>query len=120
MQNRYTYLFFALIATVTIFSSCKKEFSPDPPLEETYDKSIFIGSQNQFIYALNPETGHKKWEFHTNGNIQSSPVVVDDFVFVCSENGTIYKLDAKTGTLLKIYSLGGSILATPVTDKEYI
>src|SRR5688500_729040 len=120
MQNRFTYLFFALIATLSIFSSCKKEYSPDEPLPEEFTPTIFIGSQNQFIYALDPVTGGKKWEFHADGNIQSSPLVMKDFVFVTSENGHIYKLDAKRGTLKATYTVPGQILATPVADGDYI
>src|SRR5690606_9579102 len=118
MQNRYTQLVLSLVAIIFTFSSCKKDFSPDEPLEETFTPSIFIGSQNQHLYALDPSTGTKKWEFFTDGGIYGSPMVWKDWVFVPTENGRIFKLDAKHGTLVKTYFLEGQIWATPTSDGD--
>lgn len=120
MQNRYTQFVLTLVAIIFTFSSCKKEYSPDEPLEETFTPTVFIGSQNQHLYALDPVTGIKKWEFFTGGSIYGSPMVLKDWVFVPTENGRIFKLDAKHGTLIKTYVLEGQILATPTSDGDYM
>ena len=38
------------------------------------DGTIFIGSNNGNLYAINPD-GTQKWYFQTNGAIQSFPVI---------------------------------------------
>ena len=37
---------------------------------------IYVGSRGKKLYAFDPQTGNKLWEFSTRGMIDSSPVVV--------------------------------------------
>ncbi len=59
--------------------------------------TIFFGSQNGNLYALDAKTGVEKWRFHTNSFVDSSPAVVDGVVYVGSNDGHIYAVDAATG-----------------------
>lgn len=119
MQLRLTNLLIAVIGTLALFTtSCKKEFSKDDPFEPDYTPTVFIGSQNQFLYAFDPVTGAKKWEYYAGANIQASPLVLNDKLFVVAENGFIHKLDAKTGSLIKKINIGGNLLSTPYGEQK--
>ncbi len=96
------------LAVITIsavlLSSCQKtEYSTDEPLPDTNTPSIYIGSQNRYLYAFNPYTGSKKWEFNMQANLQATPVVIGTYLLVPTE-GNLIKLDANTGKLLHTYS----------------
>ena len=121
MQLRLTNLLIAVTAILALFSaSCKKEFSPDEPFTTTYSPTIFISSQNQFVYALDPQNGNKKWEFNAKANVQGSPLLLGDYLYVAAENGTLYKLDAKRGTEVKKYEFFTQLLSTPVGEGDFV
>ena len=53
------------------------------------DGTVYIGSNDYKLYAINGKTGVKLWEFETGSNVTSSPVI--------GSNGTVYvgSLDKK-------------------------
>jgi outer membrane protein assembly factor BamB len=59
--------------------------------------TLYIGSADHFLYALDSATGAEKWKFETGSNIVSSPAVADGTVFVVSYDGNCYALDAASG-----------------------
>lgn len=122
MQHSSRKSLLTLLAVVlTVFTSCKKEFSKDDPFPDEFTPTIFIGSQNEFLYALDPQTGDKKWEFKTDGNIHASPLVMGNYLFVGTQRGTVYKLDAKYGTVKNTYNFGaGEIYSTPTGADNFI
>ena len=62
------------------------------------DGTVYVGSNDHKVYALDGSTGKKKWEFVTGGDVMSSPAVgVDDTVYVGSEDKKLYALDGRTG-----------------------
>jgi len=46
------------------------------------DCTIYVGSWDKHLYALDGKTGWKKWSFKTDGHVDSSPAIGQD--------GTIY------------------------------
>jgi outer membrane protein assembly factor BamB len=89
------------LTTAIIMPSCKKESSGDDPLPITYDPSVIIASDNQFVYAYDPKSGKKHWELFLSTPIEASPLLVDTCVYIAGLDGNLYKIDAKRGTLLK-------------------
>ena len=119
MQLRLTNLLIALTATVALFfTACKKEFSKDEPFPDVFTPTVYIASQNQFVYAMDPNTGKKKWEFNAGANVQASPLVMGTYLYVAAEDGKVYKLDAKRGSLVRTYTVGGQILSTPYGERN--
>jgi outer membrane protein assembly factor BamB len=59
--------------------------------------TVYIGSNDGNIYALNATDGNQQWTFHTDGAVRSSPVVTDDSVYVGSDDGHLYALDCDSG-----------------------
>ena len=66
------------------------------------DGTVYFGSRDHKIYALDAATGEQKWAFETGSWVESSPIVVGGVVYCGSNDGYLYALNAKTGT--KIWS----------------
>jgi outer membrane protein assembly factor BamB len=62
------------------------------------DDSVYIGSDNGYLYALDADTGKLRWKFKTEGPIESRPAVADGTVYIGSDDGNLYALDADTGS----------------------
>lgn len=103
MLQRWMKSMVVFAATTVLFTACKKEYSKDEPLPEEFKPSLFISSQNEFLYALEPKTGNKIWEYYIGTNVQATPVIIGDFLFLPTED-TLIKLDAKRGTVVKKYN----------------
>ena len=59
---------------------------------------VFYGTtREKKVYALDANSGVKKWEFLTGGAIYSSPIVSNGIVYVGSADYKLYAIDATTG-----------------------
>src|ERR1044071_5665115 len=116
-------LAFCTVATLVV-SACKKsEFSKDEKLPETFSTSLYITSQNEFLDALDPRTGEKKWEYYVGDHVEATPVIIGENLFLPTTDSLI-KLDAKRGKLVKKYWLGGTtftqFVSSPAVDGNNI
>ncbi len=59
---------------------------------------IFVGSWDKKLYAIDANTGTKKWEFLTGNTISASPAYANGVVYVGSWDKKFYAIDANTGT----------------------
>ncbi|MGK7395012.1 MAG: outer membrane protein assembly factor BamB family protein [Candidatus Cyclobacteriaceae bacterium M3_2C_046] len=68
---------------------------------------LFVGSQDQIMYALNKHTGELLWHYQTSGSIHSSPLVTQEMVYFSSMDGNFYALNRKDGSLGWKFTTGG-------------
>ncbi len=61
------------------------------------DGTVFVGSNDGNVYALDAGSGDERWQFATEGDAWGSPTVVDGTVFVGSEDHNVYALEAASG-----------------------
>src|SRR3984885_6888667 len=61
--------------------------------------SLYVGSSDHFLYALDRQGGMLKWKFKTGGRITSSPAVSEGIVYFASFDAYFYAVDAATGAL---------------------
>ncbi|OEJ36542.1 PQQ-binding-like beta-propeller repeat protein [Streptomyces agglomeratus] len=61
------------------------------------DGTVYIGSNDMKVYALDAATGTPRWTHTTGGAVCSSPAVVDGIVYIGSYDKKVYALDAATG-----------------------
>jgi outer membrane protein assembly factor BamB len=68
---------------------------------------VYIGSNDDNVYALDAHTGKKLWSYTTGAEIYSAPVSAHGVIYVGSNDGNVYALKAATGKKLWSYYTGG-------------
>jgi eukaryotic-like serine/threonine-protein kinase len=61
--------------------------------------TVYIGSTDGLLYAIDEATGAERWTFKTDARITSSPAVHAGTVFFTSFDGFCYAVNAATGKL---------------------
>lgn len=61
--------------------------------------SVYVGSGDGHIYALDAQAGTLKWKFATGNVVHASPAVANGTVYVGSWDRYFYALDENTGAL---------------------
>ncbi len=59
--------------------------------------SVFFGSSDGNVYALNANTGQLKWKFEAKGSIHCSPVLYKNTLYIGSWDANLYAIDMETG-----------------------
>ncbi len=81
------------------------------------DGTLYIGSTNGNIYALNSSNGDMLWSFQTGDGIISSPAIDQDGnIYVGSKDSYLYSL-FPNGTLRWKYQTGGDIYSSPAISQ---
>lgn len=58
---------------------------------------LYVGSTDNFLYAIDRTSGTLQWKFETQGPVNSSPAFHNGLVYVASIDGNVYAVDAATG-----------------------
>src|SRR5689334_16985337 len=67
--------------------------TPDPRLKSL---TLYVGIEDNNVYALDPTTGATRWKYQTGGIVDSSPAVADGVVYVGSADHFVYAIQAAT------------------------
>ena len=66
------------------------------------DGTVYIGSNDNKLYAINGKSGVKLWEFETGGDVGSSPAIGSDgTVYVGSMDNKLYAIKTASKGLAK-------------------
>ena len=77
------------------------------------DGTVYFGSWDKKVYAVDGKTGEKKWEFPTGGWVSARPLVGNDGkIYVGSYDNTFYGINAETGTKEWGFNTGGLIFSS--------
>jgi len=79
------------------------------------DGVMYIGSDDNSVYALNANTGAQIWKYTTGDDVRSSATVTGDSLFIGSYDGYLYCLKTTDGSLIwqkKAYT-SGDVKACP-------
>jgi outer membrane protein assembly factor BamB len=68
---------------------------------------VYIGSNDNNVYALNASTGAQLWSYSIGNFVGSSPAVANGVVYVGGGVANLYALNASTGAKLWSYPTGG-------------
>ncbi len=69
--------------------------------------TLYFGSGDGNVYAVDAETGVQKWMVTTRGAVDSTPALDQGLLFVASFDGGLYALDAATGVRRWRFDTGG-------------
>jgi len=91
----------------------------------TYDKgTVYVGSYDHHLYAIDDETGLSKWSFKTGDSIISKPVIYQkaktDYVLFGSNDKHLYCLQSQTGKLVWKYQTKGSVMSDPIIEQDMV
>jgi outer membrane protein assembly factor BamB len=79
--------------------------------------TVYFGSEDGKLYALEADRGIQEWFFETDDGIWSTPAFFEGLLYVTSLDGNLYVLDADTGALQWKFETDAGIAATPVIDE---
>ena len=69
--------------------------------------SVYVGSSDHNLYALDAASGALRWKFATGGRVTSSPAVATGRVYFGSYDSKLYALDTATGALVWTFTTAG-------------
>ena len=74
------------------------------------DGTVYVGSDDRKLYALNGKSGVKLWEFETGSFVTSSPAIGSDgTVYVGSYDNKLYAINGKSGVKLWEFETGDNV-----------
>ncbi len=85
------------------------------------DGVIYVGAEDNKLYAVNSSKGDILWSFKLEGRIvSSSPVVENRILFIGCYSGTFYAIDIDKGKEKWKFKTGDSVFSTPVISRGKI
>ena len=84
------------------------------------EDTVFVGSEDHRLYALDATTGARRWAVRTDGAIHASPMVVDGVAVVATGAGTVCGIDAIEGRRVWTYQTSGPVGASPLVVGEHV
>ena len=84
------------------------------------EDTIYLGDADKWFYAIELETGRKKWSHEVEMGFLGSAAVRDGRVFVGDSDGIFYCLDAKTGNVLWKQETEAEINSSPNFYKDSV
>ncbi|MFC2071902.1 PQQ-binding-like beta-propeller repeat protein [Chloroflexota bacterium] len=91
-------------------------FSTGGPIHSSpavVDGTVYIGSEDHKLYAVDATTGDKRWEYETGSWVESSPAIVNGVVYIGSNDGRLYALSADSGEKLWDFKTKYPVMSSP-------
>jgi outer membrane protein assembly factor BamB/tRNA A-37 threonylcarbamoyl transferase component Bud32 len=82
--------------------------------------SVYIGSYDHNLYALNAADGTMKWKFATDGGVVTRPAVYEENVFIGSEDKLLYVVSTRTGKIVWTYYTEGCVRSSPRVAEGHV
>ena len=84
--------------------------------------TVYVGSQDNNVYAIDAADGTEQWRFETENSVFSSPAIQNGTVYVGGADSNVYALDAANGTEQWRFETGGGVVSSPaiVNDTVYL
>ena len=73
------------------------------------DDTLYVGSQDGRLYALEASAGKLVWDFRADSSITGTAAVTESLVIVGTLGGTVRAIDRETGTQAWEFATGGKI-----------
>ena len=103
------------------YGNLKRDNLWDPPQPSALKGTVYVGSGDKKLYAINGKAGVKLWEFETGGIVESSPAIGSDgTVYVGSgwPDKKLYAINGKTGVKLWEFEAGRFVDCSPAIGSD--
>jgi eukaryotic-like serine/threonine-protein kinase len=84
------------------------------------NQTLYVGSYDQNLYAINAITGEFIWKYPTDGGIVSKPVVHDDNIYFGSEDKRVHVVYARSGKMIWTYYTNGEVRSSPYISEGHL
>lgn len=82
--------------------------------------TIYFGSTDGNVYALDIESGYMRWVFKTKGAINSVPVADDERLYIGSNDGKLYAINRESGDLAWDFQADNTIQSTIIKHENSV
>ena len=83
------------------------------------DGTIYFGSDDSNVYAIDGKTGLLKWSYATLSYVESSPAIGSDgTIYIGGDDANIYALNGATGALKWSFTTGSFIDSSPAIGTD--
>lgn len=82
------------------------------------DGVAYVATSDNFLLALDSETGNEIWRFEADFSLWSQPVHHDGILYITSMDRNIYAINAADGSEIWSVELSGAMSAKPVLNVE--
>jgi serine/threonine protein kinase len=89
---------------------CEDEVRATPTY---HNGSLFVGSYDNNLYAIDAANGEFLWKYPTEGGIVSKPAVMDDNLYFGSEDKRLHVISSRSGKVVWTYYTDGPIRCSP-------
>ncbi|HXF86622.1 MAG TPA: serine/threonine-protein kinase [Anaerolineales bacterium] len=89
---------------------CEDEIRGTPTI---FQGTLYIGSYDHNLYALNAADGKFLWKYPSEGGIVSRPAVADGNVYFGSEDRRLHVVSARSGKVVWTYYTNGPVRSSP-------
>ena len=96
---------------------CEDEIRGTPAISQG---TLYIGSYDNNLYALNAADGKFQWKYPTDAGIVSRPAVVDGNVIFGSEDKRLHVVSARSGKVVWTYYTNGPVRSSPRIAEGHI
>lgn len=84
------------------------------------DGRVFVGTSDNYVIALDSETGALLWRFETGHSIWGQPAYRDGVLFVSSLDKTIYAINTESGEEIWQKVVTGALPSRPVLNSDLV
>lgn len=92
------------------------DYLSSSPIE--HDGSIYVGSKDSCVYAINVSDGTVLWKFKTGDMIRSTPAIDEELLYIGSWDHFMYALNKNDGKLKWKFDAGSSIQSSPLVVED--
>lgn len=82
------------------------------------DGSVYVGSTDGTLYALDSENGTLEWQYDIGWAIRAAPTLDEDTVYLGSDDGCVYAFDIDKGSCQWTFETDQKVRSAPVIVGE--
>jgi serine/threonine protein kinase/outer membrane protein assembly factor BamB len=80
--------------------------------------TIYIGSYDGNLYALDQSDGNVRWRFRTQAGVMTKPVTQAEMVIFGSEDKTVYSVSRSSGRAIWTFRTDAAVRSSPLVDEK--